>query len=85
MFKVFLTAVSFVVMSTAAFSAMAADTHSDKERKEDIARHRAMAKAHTDAAMCLESGQKEAICEKALQIACKGLAIGKDCGMKHAH
>ena len=85
MFKVFLTAVSFVVMSTTAVSAMAADTHSDKERKEDITRHRAMAKAHTDAAMCLESGKKEEECDKALQAACKGLAIGKSCGMKHAH
>lgn len=85
MFKVFLTAVSFVVMSTAAVSAMAADAHSDKERKEDITRHRAMAKAHTDAAMCLESGKKEEECDKALQAACKGLAIGKSCGMKHAH
>ena len=42
MFKVFLTAVSFVVMSTAAFSAMAADTHSDKERKEGRGRFRAL-------------------------------------------
>ena len=85
MFKVFLTAVSFVVMSTAAVSAFAADTHGDKERKEDVTRHRAMAKAHTDAAICLESGKKEEECDKALQAACKGLAIGKSCGMKHAH
>ena len=85
MFKAFLTVVSFVVMSTAAVSAFAAETHGDKERKEDITRHRAMAKAHTDMAMCLESGKKEDVCEKALQTACKGLAIGKDCGMKHVH
>jgi hypothetical protein len=85
MLKTFLTVVSFVAMSTAAVSAFAADTHSDKERKEDITRHRAMAKAHTDAAICLESGKKEEECDKALQAACKGLAIGKSCGMKHAH
>jgi hypothetical protein len=85
MFKVFLTAFSFVVISTAAVSAFAAETHGDKERKEDVTRHRAMAKAHTDAAMCLESGKKEEECDKALQAACKGLAIGKSCGMKHAH
>ena len=59
--------------------------HSDKERKEDIARHRAMAAAHEAAAKCLESGKKEDVCNKELQAACKGLAIGKYCGMKHEH
>lgn len=44
-----------------------------------------MAKAHTDAAMCLESGKRDEVCEKTRQAACKGLAIGKDCGMKHVH
>ncbi len=85
MFKSFLTVVSFVIMSAAALPAFAADTHGDKERKVDIERHRAMAKAHTDQAICLESGKKEEVCNKALQAACKGLAIGKDCGMKHVH
>lgn len=37
------------------------------------------------AAKCLESGKKEEVCEKELQAACKGLAVGKYCGMKHAH
>jgi hypothetical protein len=84
MFKALLTVVSLVLLplSTVTF---AADEHGDKERKVDITRHRAMAKAHTDAAMCLESGKKEEECDKALQAACKGLAIGKDCGMKHVH
>ena len=59
--------------------------HSDKERKEDAARHRAMAAAHENAAKCLESTKSEEVCMKELQIACKGLAIGKYCGMKHAH
>lgn len=59
--------------------------HSDKEMKEDIARHRAMAAAHEAAAKCLESGKKDEVCEKELQAACKGLAIGKYCGMKHEH
>ena len=57
----------------------------DKEVKEDIARHRAMAAAHEAAAKCLESGKKDEVCEKELQAACKGLAIGKYCGMKHEH
>lgn len=59
--------------------------HSDKELKEDIARHRAMAAAHEAAAKCLEAGKGEKQCLAELQIACKGLAIGKYCGMRHAH
>ena len=58
---------------------------SDKERRDDIARHRAIAAAHEAAAKCLESGKKEELCYKELQAACKGLAIGKFCGMKHEH
>ena len=57
----------------------------DKEAKQDIARHRAMAAAHEAAAKCLESGKKDEVCEKELQAACQGLAIGKYCGMKHEH
>lgn len=68
-----------------AYAASAQSQHSDKEVKEDIARHRAMAAAHEAAAKCLESGKKEAMCMKELQAACKGLAIGKYCGMKHEH
>ena len=58
---------------------------SDKEKKEDIQRHRAMAAAHDAAAKCLESGKKENVCGKELQAACKGLAVGKYCGMRHVH
>lgn len=53
--------------------------------RKDIERHRAMAKAHEEAARCLEAGQAEALCLKSLQAACKGLGIGKYCGMKHEH
>lgn len=57
-----------------------------KEIKEDILRHRAMAAAHEAAAQCLEAGKKgHEACQKELQAACKGLAIGKSCGMKHEH
>lgn len=69
---------------TAAFS-IANAQHSDKETKEDVQRHRAMAAAHESAAKCLESGKKEDVCMKELQASCKGLAVGKYCGMKHAH
>ncbi len=59
--------------------------HSADDTKKDIARHRAMAAAHTQAAKCLESGKTEEVCLKELQAACKGLGIGKYCGMKHEH
>ena len=36
-----------------------------------------MAAGHDAAAACLEAGKGEANCLKALQAACKGLAIGK--------
>lgn len=62
-----------------------AQAHSDKEVKQDIQRHRAMAAAHEGAAKCLEAGKKAEVCEKELQAACKGLAIGKYCGMRHQH
>ncbi len=62
-----------------------AQSHTDQETAADVQRHRAMAAAHEAAAQCLESGKGEAECLKQLQAACKGLAIGKYCGMKHGH
>lgn len=62
-----------------------AQGHSEQENKADAERHRAMAAAHEAAAKCLESGKGHDQCVKELQAACKGLAIGKYCGMKHAH
>jgi hypothetical protein len=58
---------------------------SAEDTKQDVTRHRAMAAAHTAAAQCRESGKDEDLCNKELQAACKGLAIGKFCGMKHEH
>lgn len=72
--------VAGVLLSTAALA-----QHSDQETREDIRRHRAMAAAHEGAARCLETGKGEKVCLAELQAACKGLAIGKYCGMKHAH
>jgi hypothetical protein len=51
--------------------------------KKDVADHRAMAEAHLNAAKCLESGKPEKECQTQLAKDCKGLAIGKYCGMKH--
>ena len=78
-----LPAVLALVLSAGLSPAQA--QHSDKETKEDVARHRAMAAAHEGAAKCLESGKKADVCEKELQASCKGLAVGKYCGMKHVH
>ncbi len=66
-------------------AAAQAQGHTDKQTQDDAARHRAMAAAHAAAAQCLESGKDHAVCQAQLQAACKGLAIGKYCGMKHAH
>ena len=73
-----------VIALSATFSAAFAQ-HSDKETKEDIQRHRAMASAHEGAAKCLEAGKKDEVCESEMLAVCKGLAIGKYCGMKHVH
>jgi hypothetical protein len=53
--------------------------------KQDILDHRAMADAHLNAAKCLESGKPEKECLAQLAKDCKGLGIGKYCGMKHRH
>ena len=77
---------SALLLSLCAFMSTAAlAQHSDKEVKEDVARHRAMAAAHEGAAKCMEAGKGEKVCLAELQSACKGLAIGKYCGMKHSH
>jgi hypothetical protein len=74
---------ALVVIAQAATLSIAKE--SAEETQQDVARHRAMAAAHTAAAQCRESGKDEDLCNKELQAACKGLAIGKFCGMKHEH
>lgn len=59
--------------------------HGAAEVSKDIANHRAMAEAHLNAAKCLESGKSEKVCHGQLAKDCKGLAIGKYCGMQHRH
>lgn len=54
-------------------------------RDDDIARHRQMARAHEEAARCLESGVPERQCQEKLREACKGIAVGQYCGMRHSH
>jgi len=72
-------------IASAAIFSVASAAELDKAAKEDFARHRVMAQAHENAAKCLEAGKSDAECEKQLQLDCKGVAIGKFCGMKHQH
>ena len=83
--RLFASILTALVLATLAMGAFAAGPHGDKEAREDITRHRAISTAHEAAAKCLEAGKKEDVCHKELQAACKGLAIGKYCGMKHGH
>jgi hypothetical protein len=76
---------ALVTTALAATFSIAEEVQLDNAAKQDIARHRAMAEAHEAAAKCLESGKKDEVCEKELLASCKGLAIGKFCGMKHEH
>lgn len=57
----------------------------DAHTLEDIERHSNMARAHEQAAQCLASGKSYDDCLKQLQTSCKGLALGKNCGMRHSH
>ena len=78
-------ALSASAQAPAASAAPKAPAKLSEHVKADVNRHRAMVQAHEAAARCLESGQDEDACLKVLQAACKGLAIGKYCGMRHEH
>lgn len=80
-----LLASALIALLCAPLAALASSGHSAEDAKKDVQRHRAMSAAHEAAAKCLESGKKHDVCQKELQAACKGLAIGKYCGMKHEH
>ncbi len=71
-----------LALSSAAF---AQSKHGTKEEQEDAKRHRTMAAAHEAAAKCLEAGKGEKACLEQLRKDCKGVGIGKYCGMKHQH
>ena len=84
--KMRLTGVLSVLSATLFIASSAlAQAHSEADTKKDIQRHKAMAAAHDSAAKCLEGGKKYDACMKELQTACKGLGIGKHCGMRHEH
>jgi hypothetical protein len=75
-----------LLLAALAFSAQvfaAAAPAPSQETLDDIAKHERIAAAHTEAAKCLRAGKPDEVCEGALLQACKGIAIGKFCGMKH--
>jgi hypothetical protein len=88
-------AIAASAVSTAAFGADASPKPPAKSAvdpakeaahaKEDIRRHRIIAAAHEAAAKCRESGKGEDACMAELANTCKGIALGKYCGMRHAH
>jgi phosphopentomutase len=67
-----------------AFSAHAEESASE-HKKATIAQHQAIAAAHYAAARCISKGKDEKTCHAELAAACKGLALGKLCGMRHVH
>lgn len=73
-----------LLLAACAFSSHAA-ADDPAHRKEVIDQHKAIAEAHSQAARCLESGKDEKACHAELAKTCKGLAIGKLCGMRHKH
>lgn len=77
------------IMAAAAMTlsggAFAQAKHGSKEEQEDAKRHRSLAAAHEAAAKCLEAGKGEKACLEQLRKDCKGVGIGKYCGMKHQH
>jgi hypothetical protein len=79
----------FVAILAAGLVALPAALAQDKKEtdavKKDIAAHRQLAAVHEAAAKCLEAGKSEKECHEQLQKDCKGVGIGKYCGMRHKH
>ena len=75
----------WLVMGMSLPVALFAQSHGDKEAREDAKRHRILAQVHEAAAKCLESGKPAKECHAQLLKDCKGAGIGKYCGMKHQH
>jgi hypothetical protein len=73
---------ALISLAIAATFSIAADVHTAQQSKEDAARHRAMATAHTSGAQCLASKGSPESCLATLKASCSGLAVGKYCGLK---
>ena len=81
--------VSAVLAVTLAFIPAIAQPQAEKKKHDpiadDIMDHRTMAEAHLKAAECLEAKKTEKECRAQLAKDCKGVGIGKHCGMKDRH
>ena len=78
----------FAICAAACFPALAQNKPSPPSPDaimRDIADHRALAQVHENAAKCLEAGKSEKECHDQLAKECKGVGIGKYCGMRHRH
>lgn len=65
-----------LVLSAFALTArLSIAAESEKETKEDIAKHRAIAAAHEAAAKCREAGKGEDVCNKELAKRVKALPL----------
>lgn len=76
---------SLLLGATWSLQALAQAQHTPQQIEQDIQRHMAMAQAHQAAAQCLQSGKDTKVCLQELQTACRGLAVGRYCGMRHTH
>lgn len=74
-----------LVLLLAACASLAQAKEDPAHVKQLIEQHKTIAAAHLAAAQCLSSGKDEEACHAELANACKGIAIGKLCGMKHVH
>ena len=81
--------VSALLAVTLAFVPGITEAQAEKKKHDpiadDIMDHRTMAEAHNKAADCLEAKKSEKECRAQLAKDCKGIGIGKHCGMKDRH
>jgi hypothetical protein len=76
----------FAGLLTASGAVMAAEKKADPAHiQKTVSDHMVMAEAHVNVAKCLQAGKAEKQCHEQLEKDCKGLGIGKYCGMKHKH
>jgi len=76
--------IALVFVSMRAFAQAEKKPNIDR-LKEEVAQHRRLAEVHEQAARCLESGKPEKDCHAQLEKACKGVGIGRYCGLRHSH
>lgn len=80
------SAYALIAMTSQVAAQQAAPKKPDAKAVDaDIAAHRALAQVHENAAKCLEAGKSEKECHEQVAKECKGVGIGKYCGLRHRH